>query len=135
MTTQKVSKGLNITLWIAQGILTVMFLMAGSMKATQPIEELVASGMNWAGDLPSLTRFIGVCQVLGAIGLILPAALRIKPSLTAWAATGLATCMLFAVIFHIARDEAALVGAPLFLGIVATFVAWGRFKKVVIQPK
>ncbi len=130
-----INKRLNIILWIAQILLAFMFGMAGFMKATQPIENLIASGMNWAGDVPALTRFIGTCQLLGVVGLILPSLLRIKPVLTVWAATGLATCMLFAIIFHITRGEAALIGSPLFLGIIAAFIAWGRSKKAVIQPK
>lgn len=135
MSTQNTSKGLNIALWIVQVLLAGMFLMVGFMKAFTPIAELVAGGMVWAGDMPALARFIGTCQLFGAIGLLLPALLRIKPVLTAWAGTGLATCMLFAIIFHVVRGEAAHIGAPVVLFILAAFIAWGRFTKAPIQPK
>ena len=133
-TTNNTNKGWNIGLWIAQILLAFAFGMAGFMKATQPIDALVSSGMNWAGDMPALARFIGTCQLLGVVGLILPSLLRIQPKLTVWAGIALATNMLFAVVFHIAMGE-GFAAPPFFLGVFAAFVAWGRSKKAVIQPK
>ncbi|MGV3575112.1 MAG: DoxX family protein [Devosia sp.] len=79
----------NIGLWVAQAVLAAVYVMAGFMKLTQPIDALVASGMSYAGDYPEmLTRFIGTMEVLGAIGIILPAATRIAPFLTPLAALG-----------------------------------------------
>ncbi len=136
MTTQHTSsKALHITLWIAQVLLAGMFIMSGFMKVSQPIDQL--SGMlPWASQVPqALVRFIGISEVLGGIGLILPSLLRIKPVLTVWAAVGLATVMLFAAIFHATRGEFSAIGTNVILSLVALFIAWGRSKKAPIQPK
>jgi uncharacterized membrane protein YphA (DoxX/SURF4 family) len=134
-TPQNSSKALHITLWIAQVLLAAMFLMSGFMKVSQPIDQL-SQMLPWASQVPSgLVRFIGISEVLGGLGLILPAALRIKPHLTIWAALGLATVMLFAAIFHISRGEFSAIGMNVILSLVALFIAWGRAKKAPIQPK
>jgi len=133
MTTQS-NKGMNISLWIAQVILAAMFLMSGFMKLTQSIEQL-SQMLPWAKDLPLLTRFIGFAEVLGALGLLLPSLLRIKPNLTVGAAIGLALVMVSAIAFHIMRGEFSHIGFPVVLLIVAVFVAWGRSRKAVIQAK
>lgn len=136
MTNQKTtSKALNISLWVAQVVLAAMFLMAGAMKSTQPIEELSAM-LPWTAEAPlALVRFIGISQLLGAIGLILPSLLRIKPQLTPLAALGFVTIMLFASIFHIAKGEFSVIGINIVLGAVAGFIAWGRYKKAPITAK
>jgi len=86
--TTKTSKAMNISLWIAQGLMAAMFLMAGATKTFQPIEAL-AESMPWVNDVSSgLVRFIGISEVLGGIGIILPAILRIKPRLTFLVAWG-----------------------------------------------
>ena len=129
------SKALNITLWIAQVLLAGMFIMSGFMKVVQPIDQL-SQMLPWASQVPeALVRFIGLAEVLGGIGLILPALLRIKPQLTAWAAVGLALVMLFAAIFHASRGENSAIGMNVMLAALAAFVAWGRFKKAPIQPR
>ena len=129
------SKALHITLWIAQVFLAGMFIMSGFMKISQPIEQL-SQMLPWASQIPSgLVRFIGVSEVLGGLGLILPALLRIKPHLTAWAALGLATVMLFAAIFHASRGEFSAIGMNVILSLVALFIAWGRTKKAPILAK
>jgi putative oxidoreductase len=125
------SKVLHISLWIAQIILGGMFLMAGFMKAFTPIEALSAT-LPFAKDMVGLIRFIGVSEILGGLGIIAPAALRIAPQLTVWAAYGLAAIMIFAVIFHISRNEFAALPTPLVLGSFAIFVAWGRSVKAPI---
>ena len=132
---QQRSKALHITLWIAQVLLAAMFLMSGFMKVAQPIDQL-SKMLPWAAQVPeALVRFIGVAEVLGAIGLILPSLLRIKPKLTPIAAVGLALVMLFAVVFHISRGETPMIGMNFILIAIATFIAWGRFKKAPITPK
>ena len=81
------TKGWNIGLWILQVALAGMFAMSGVMKVTMPIEQIVTM-MPWAADAVWLVRFIGISEVLGAVGLILPSLLRVRPSLTvvaAWA--------------------------------------------------
>jgi len=129
------SKWLNITLWAAQIILAGMFLMAGFMKSTTSIEQLSAS-LPWTKEVPAwLVRFIGVSELLGALGLLLPSILSIKPVLTPVAAIGIIAIMLLASIFHISKGEFPEVGFTLILTLVAAFVVWGRFKKVPIQGK
>ena len=129
------SKALHITLWVAQVALALMFLMAGFMKLAQPIEEL-AKSLPWASQVPeAFVRFIGLSELLGGLGLILPAALRIKPVLTPWAAVGLAVVMVLASGFHVSRGESSVIGMNFILAAVAVFIAWGRFKKAPIYPK
>ncbi len=128
------SKGLRAALWIAQVLLALFYGMAGFFKATKPIAEL-SQRMAWAGALPPwLVHFIGVAELAGALGLVLPAATRIRPRLTALAAAGLATIQLLAIPFHISRGEYMLAGNFVFLA-VALFVAWGRFKAAPIAPR
>lgn len=135
MKNQKHSKAIHITLWIAQGLLAVMFIMAGVMKASQPIEVLTES-LPWVASTPlGLVRFIGISELLGGLGLLLPSLLRIKPFLTAWAAIGLALVMVFATVFHISRGETSVIGMNFILLAIAVFIAWGRMKKAPIQPK
>ncbi len=134
-TQQKQSKAWNITLWILQLLLAAMFLMAGFMKLSQPIDELSKS-LPWAAQVPEgLVRFIGAAEVLGALGLILPALLRIKPILTPIAALGIATVMLFAIFFHASRGENSAIGMNVVLILIAALIVWGRFKKAPIAPK
>lgn len=135
MTTQKNNKAINISLWIAQGLLAAMFIMAGSMKAMQPIEAL-AEMLPWATEVPStLVRFIGISELLGGTGLLLPSIFRIKPSLTVWAAIGLAIVQVLAAGFHGSRGETEVIGMNVMLIAIAAFIAWGRSKKAPIQPK
>jgi uncharacterized membrane protein YphA (DoxX/SURF4 family) len=129
------SKVLHVVLWIVQCLLGVMFLAVGAMKVTQPIASL-ANAMGWPAEVPvALVRFIGVAEFLGGLALILPAATRIKPMLTPLAGVGLATAMLFATTFHISHGEFGAVAAPLVLGCLAAFVAWGRVAKAPIEPR
>ena len=126
------SKGWNIALWILQVILAAMFAMAGFTKATTPLTDL-ATMMTWTADLPSfMVRFIGASEILGGVGLLLPALLRIKPVLTPVAAAGLVLVMVLAALFHISRGEFAAIGFNFGFAALAAFVAWGRFKKVPI---
>ncbi len=129
------SRALHISLWIVQILLAVMFGMAGFMKSTMPIPEL-AQKLVWVGSTPViLVRFIGLCELAAAIGLILPAALRIMPKLTPLAASGLVAIMILAVPFHLQRGEANLIGVPIVLGVLAAFVARGRFRGVPIEAR
>ena len=132
---QQRSKALHITVWIAQALLAAMFLMSGFMKLSQPIDQL-SKMLPWAAQVPeALVRFIGVAEVLGAVGLILPSLLRIQPKLTPIAAVGLALVMLFAVVFHTSRGETPMIGMNFVLIAIAAFIARGRFKKAPITPK
>lgn len=136
MTTKHVkrSKLWNVSLWIAQGVLAAMFLMAGLLKTLTPIEAL-SKIVPLAGEMPGLVRFIGISEVTGALGLILPAALRIKPQLTTIAAEALAVVMILGTIYHISRGEYAAIGTTIVLGILAAFIAFGRSNKAPIAAR
>lgn len=125
---------MNILLWVAQGILAVLFLWASYTKLLQPLEE-TAKMLPWAKDNPNLLKFTGLVELLGAIGIILPAALRIQPKLTILAAYGIIALMISASVFHVSRGEASLIGMNVFFLLLAALVVWGRSKKVPILPK
>ena len=128
-------RGLRAGLWVAQGLLAAGFGLAGVMHATQPIAEM-AKMAPWTGALPeALVRFIGVVELAGALGLLLPALTRRKPVLTAWAAAGLVVVMALAVVVHIARGEPQVLPVNFVLGGVAAFIAWGRFRGALIAPR
>jgi putative oxidoreductase len=130
------SKGWNIGLWVAQALLAAMFLMAGATKLMSGSAELVAMGMGWAENAPFLLiKFIGLAEVAGALGLILPAATRIMPDLTKLAAAGLAVIMVLAAGLHITRGEFEVVPVNVILFALAAFVIWGRTNKAPIAPR
>jgi uncharacterized membrane protein len=119
---------MNIVLWIIAGVLAAAFLAAGAMKLAQPRAKLIESGMGWAADFSDTqVKLIGLLEVLGAIGLIVPAALDIVPVLTPLAATGLFLAMLGAVVVHLRRGENSGAVPALVLGLLALFVAIMRF--------
>jgi len=119
---------MNIALWIAAGVLALAFLGAGLSKAAQPKEKLAAR-MAWVEDFSATqVRGIGIIEVLGAIGVILPGVTKIAPILVPIAATGLAITMVLAFVMHARRGEAkASIGPTFVLFALAVFVAWGRF--------
>lgn len=130
------SRGWNVGLWIAQAALALVYAMAGFMKLSQPIEALVASGMGYAGDYPEmLTRFIGSMELLGAIGIILPAATRILPGLTPLAALGFSGIQLLAMILHISRGEFMVLPINIVLLALSLFVLWGRTRKAPVAAR
>lgn len=115
---------MTYALWIVQGLLALLFLWAGGIKLVLPLEQLTGPVA-----LPGLfLRFIGVAEVLGAAGLILPGLLRIRPGLTSLAAAGLVIIMIGATSLTLA---AGLLGTALFsfvVGVIAAFVAYGRWR-------
>lgn len=118
---------MNVFLWIVQIVLAAAFVLAGVMKATQPKEKLTPN-LPWVEDFSLGTvRLIGVAELLGGLGLILPAATGIAPVLTPIAATCLAVVMVLAAITHIRRKEPSGVAVNAVLFLLAAFVAWGRF--------
>jgi uncharacterized membrane protein len=119
---------MNIALWIAAGLLAVAFLAAGLMKITGKREQMIER-MPWVADFSQgQVKAIGAVEVLGAIGLILPALTGIAPVLVPLAATGLAITMVLAAVMHLRRgDGAASVVPNIVLFSLAVFVAWGRF--------
>jgi uncharacterized membrane protein len=119
---------MNVALWIVAGLLALAFLAAGLMKLSTPKEKL-AERMAWVNDYSAgQVKAIGAVEVLGAIGLILPAVTGIAPVLVPLAAAGLAIVMVLAAIMHLRRgDGAAAVVPTIVLFALAVFVAWGRF--------
>jgi uncharacterized membrane protein YphA (DoxX/SURF4 family) len=110
-------------LWIVQALLALVFLVAGGMKLVTPLEVLSAQ---LPLPLPGVfIRFIGVCEVLGALGLILPGLTRIRPELTSLAARGLVLLMLGAALFT-PPEDLSLAALPVVLGLLAALVAYGR---------
>jgi uncharacterized membrane protein YphA (DoxX/SURF4 family) len=117
---------MNTALWVVQILLALGFLLAGVPKATQPIPAL-AKRITWAKDVPvSLVRFIGVVEILGALGLILPALTGILPWLTVAAAVGLAIVMASAIVFHVVRGEANRIALNIVFLLLLLFVTYGR---------
>ena len=124
---------MNIVLWIVQIVLALAFAIAGIMKVTQPVNRL-ETRMGWVKDVgPRGVRLIGSLEILGAIGLILPAITGIWPWLTPLAAAGLALTMVGAMITHGRRGEYSSIGANLVLLLLALFVVYGRFVIVPIS--
>lgn len=118
---------MNVFLWILQIVLAAMFAFAGLLKSTQPKDKLLAN-MPWVEDFSANTvKFIGVMELLAAIGLILPAATGIAPVLTPLAASGLVVMMVLAATTHTRRKEPQNIAVNAVLLAVAVVVAWGRF--------
>jgi uncharacterized membrane protein YphA (DoxX/SURF4 family) len=124
---------MNIALWIIQGLLAAVFLFAGGMKLVMPVEDILKQ---MPLPLPGwFLRFTAVVELLGGIGLILPWLLRIKPGLTPLAAAGLVIVMVGAIVYTLAAGEVASVLLPLVVGILAGFVAYGRWKLTPVRLK
>lgn len=116
------TKKSRIALWIVQGVLAALFLFAGGFKLALPLATLAK-----VSPLPApFLKFIGTCEVLGALGLILPGALRIKRSLTPLAASGLVIIMTGAVVTTVATQGVAPAVMPFIVGILAAVVVRGR---------
>jgi DoxX-like protein len=111
-------------LWALQILLAALFLFAGGMKLILPIGELTRQS-----SLPgAFIRFIGVVEVLGGIGLVVPGLTRIRPSLTVAAAVGLVIVMAGAVVITLQTGPATAALFPLLVGVLLAFVAWGRLR-------
>jgi len=119
---------MDVVLWVIAGLLAVTFLAAGIMKLARSKEQLAAAGMAWTESFGAGTvKVIGALEVLGAIGLVLPAVLDIAPVLVPIAAVGLALLMLGAAITHARRKETSMIAVNVVLLVLAAVVAWGRF--------
>jgi uncharacterized membrane protein YphA (DoxX/SURF4 family) len=129
------SRALHVTLWIVQVLLAAFFLMAGVNHALKPIAE-AAQSSPWITGVPVwLARFIGFAEIAGAVGLVVPAATRVKPWLTPLAGAGLAVIMALAVPFHVMRGEAGVIAFNIVPALLAAFVAWGRSTRAPIAPR
>ena len=119
---------MDVVLWIIAGLLAVAFLAAGGMKLAQPKVKLQASGMGWVEDFsPNAVKAVGAVEVLGALGLILPAALDVAPVLVPVAATGLFLMMVGAAVTHVRRSELNGIAPSVVLGLLSLIVAIFRF--------
>lgn len=118
------SQNTTVLLWIIQGLLALVFLFAGGSKLVMSIEEMTKQM-----PLPGLfLRFIGVAEVLGALGLILPGLLRIRPGLTPLAAAGLAIITVGATVVTLNTGGGALALIPLVVALLSAFVAYSRWR-------
>jgi putative oxidoreductase len=122
-------------LWIVQVLLALAFLAAGFMKLTMPVDQL-AQNIVWVSDVPVwLLRFIGLAELTGGLGLVLPALTRIQPQLTPLAGTGLALVQILAIGFHLIRGEFSYTVVNMVLLALVAFVAYGRWQIAPIAPR
>jgi hypothetical protein len=120
----------NVTLWVVQGLLAALFLFAGGMKLVLPIEAMAGPVA-----LPGLLlRFIGVAEVLGAVGLVVPGLLRIHAELTPVAAAGLVIIMIGATVITAMGGTIAPAVVPFIVGVLAASVAYGRTRLARLTP-
>ena len=123
---------MNIVLWVLQVLLAVAFLAHGMLFLTPPaelVEQMNASLPRW------FQLFLGVAEVLAAVGLTLPGLTRILPWLVTWAAVGIMVVLVSATVFHIARGEISSAAITLVLLAMATFVAYMRVRVVPISAR
>jgi len=121
---------MTYALWIVQVLLALLFVFAGGMKLVLPLDQL-------AGPFPlpgPFLRFIGAAELLGGFGLILPAALRIRPGLTPLAAAGLVIIMIGATVITLLGREFGGAAISFVVGVLAVFVAYGRWRLAPIHP-
>jgi uncharacterized membrane protein len=120
----------NVLLWVIQALLALLFLFAGATKFVLPAEQLTQGGTSLG-----FIRFIGVCEILGAIGLIVPSVTRIRTSLTPLAAAGLVIIMIGATVVTLRMPQPAGAVIPAFVGLLAAFVAYGRWRLVPLRGR
>jgi hypothetical protein len=126
---------MTIGLWAAQALLALFYGGVGAMKAFSPLESLTQM-LPYAAEMPAFVRFIGTMELLGAIGLILPALTRILPWLTVAAAAGLSLVQVSAIVFHAMRGETGqTLPMNLVLLALSLFILWGRVKARPIAPR
>ena len=129
------NRSLNIALWIAQLLIAVSFCAAAVMKITWPIGQLAAM-WPWAGQMPStLVRLLGVIDLAGGAGVLLPALARIRPGLSVLAAAGCVALQLCALAFHASRGEWAALPVNVVFIALSAFVLWGRGWKIPVQGR
>jgi hypothetical protein len=128
-------RALRIGLWIAQALIFFVFTSAGLVKLLTPIPQLAAM-MPWTGEhSEAFVRVIGLIDLAGGIGILLPALTRILPRLTVSAALGCTVLQVIAIVFHVSRGEAAVTPLNLVLLALSLFVLWGRARKAPIASR
>jgi uncharacterized membrane protein YphA (DoxX/SURF4 family) len=120
---------MTYALWIVQGLLALLFVFAGVMKFIIPIEEMTKQVHMPAAFL----RFVGVAEICGGLGLILPSVLRIRPGLTPLAAAGLIIIMIGATVISLMIGGVVMAVMPLVVLLLVAFVAYGRWKLAPIR--
>ena len=135
MQTTAPGKGLNVALWVVQGLLSLTFIGTAIWKLATPIAE-IAEMIPWAGQVsPAFFYFTAVADLAGGLGVLLPSATRIAPRLAVLAALGCAALQASAIAFHLSRGEAANTPFNFVLVALSLFVAWGRAKKAPIAGR
>ena len=115
---------MNVALWIVQGLLAALFLFAGGAKLVMSLDQMAGPVA-----LPGwFLRFIGVCEVLGALGLVLPGLFRIRPGLTPLAAVGLVIIMIGATVVGLVGGMVVVALMNVVVALLAAFVAYGRWR-------
>lgn len=121
---------MNIVLWILQVLLALFFIFAGVMKFVTPVGQMAGPT-----GLPGwFFWFIGLAEILGGLGLVLPSLLRVKPGLTPLAAAGLVIIMIGATVLSL-KGGVAAAAIPFVTGILLAFIAYGRWRLAPIQGK
>ena len=129
------SRTIVVGLWVVQALLAVIFVGAGFWKLLTPVPKLAAV-IPWAGEVSAgFLHFTGVVDLLGGLGLLLPALTRIKPGLTVLAALGCAVLQVCAIGFHLSRGEASHTPFNFLLVALSIFVIWGRRTRAPIRPR
>ncbi|MEJ3659174.1 DoxX family protein [Actinomycetes bacterium KLBMP 9759] len=123
---------MRVAVWIVSVLLALAFLFIGGTKVLMPVADMAAGSH---GIPVVLLKIAGVAEVLGAVGLVLPAATRIMPVLTPVAAAGLTLTMVGATAIDIGLGIYALAAQTAVLGLLAAFVAWARFGPAAIAPR
>lgn len=122
-------------LWVVQAVLAGIFIMSGAIKLLLPMDQLAPKNP-WVTQVPEwLTPLIGIAELAGGLGLILPSVLRIEPRLSVYAAFSLSLVMLLAIAFHAYRQEYAAIPVNVFLLAAAAYVGWSRLRKFPIESK
>ena len=122
---------MNTLIWILQIILALLFLYSGAMKSTQDREKLMSLNQTGVANLSYASiRFIGISEVLGAIGIILPLYLQVIPVLTPIAAVCFAVVMVFAIRIHYKRGEYKQITFNIIIFLMAIWVAFYRFNEL-----
>jgi uncharacterized membrane protein YphA (DoxX/SURF4 family) len=123
---------MNIVLWIVQALLGALFVFSGVMKFVMSVEEMTK-------QMPSMPgwflHFIGICEILGGLGLILPGLFRIRTGLTPLAAACLVVIMIGATVISAMIGPVAMALLPLVVGLLLAFVAWGRWRLAPLRTR
>jgi len=124
----------NTLLWVLQWVFGIYFVAIGIMHFIVP--DGLPALMEWMYELDDTMHVIvGIAEILGGLGLILPSLTGIRPELTVYAAAGLVLVMLGAIVFHATRSEGASIANNVFLGAVVAFIGYGRWKLDPILPR